>query len=1249
MFNLVQKKIVLKLAFMIVLIVTLVSTVSVIYLNKTNNDLLIKELNEDITNAVKISEIVYSQSLWNFDDTEVNRLNMALLKSKSIIAINIYNKEGLVSAHKKAILPSLEEDIIKLNKPFELPNENPQYEKITGKIKRNNEILGHFELFYTKEFIASANKEANIRVVVSFFIIAALIIGVVFFGVDRLTIRPVLTLAKLSETITKTCDYSLKIEKENRRDEIGTLFNGFINMLQQINTRDLERQELYDTLQESEKRFRSFFAKLQKAIDREDYSLRIDPDSKDDDLANSLNRMIHTLEIADIETTRQSWLKTGQTELSTIIGGEQDMERLCLKAITYIANHVKAQVGTFFVEEKKDLYKLVASYAFTDRKGFTNKFTPGEGLAGQAALEKKRVIFTQVPQSYIKISSSLGETPPSDILVLPLIYEGNVKGVIELGSVSKFTDDKLDFLDIASKTLGVAINSALFNEQLAALLERTNKQKDELSLQQKELKTTNQELEEQTESLKKSEAKLQIQQEELQASNEELEEKTGILESQKREIEKKNSILRLKQQEVEEKARQVEMATRYKSEFLANMSHELRTPLNSLLILANMLAENQENNLTQDQVESAASIHRSGQNLLHLINNILDLSKIEARKIELSLSAMEIDSLISNIRGEFLHMAKEKGLNFITRVNENVPKTITTDSHRLEQILRNLLGNALKFTEHGTISLTISRPAPGITLSRKDLDPEKALAIEIEDTGLGIPKDKIEIIFEAFKQVDGSISRRHGGTGLGLSISRELAVLLGGEIMVKSEPGRGTLFTLYIPEVLLLPDHKNSNPSEHQPKALPSPDSNYETELPKDDSSKDNFHAKEEPGHHISPHGISSGVRTMLIVEDDREFASILARFFQENGYEPILADNGETGIKYAIEHRPTAITLDIGLPGIDGWTVLNELKHNPATRHIPVHIMSAFDNTRQGLEKGAVGYLTKPISQKDLKQSLNRIEDILARNVKELLVVEDNEELQKSILKMLSTNDINAVAVGTGEEAITLLKKKRFDCMILDLGLPDISGFEFLDRINSDHTVETTPVIIYTGRELSQEESKKLELYTSTIVLKNAASMERLLDETALFMHRVESDMPELHQKMIQQLRNKGDILSGKKVLLVDDDMRNAFALNRFLKSRGMEVEIANNGKKALDILGKEEKIDIVLMDIMMPVMDGYEAMKRIRMDKKFKALPILALTAKAMDTDREECIRCGASDYLSKPVDTDKLITMLRVWLYK
>lgn len=1115
-----------------------------------------------------------------------------------------------------------------ITKPLMMASKRFAFKK-TGSFKADS----YLAVFVTQKEILS-----SVRKIVGFAVAVAGIGGGLFFLIcfflAQSISRPMGELVDVLEAYGKG-DMDVRAGLKSK-DEIGFFAEKFNAMLEQINASAI-------TLKKSESKYRRLFSNLQDAVNKKEYSFRFTPESKKDDLAISLNRMLTTLEEADVKTSSQDWLKTGQANLNSAISGERDLTDLCHKAITFIAKYVGAQVGTFFVKSsEKEEFTLVTNYAFRQRKGFLNRFKPGEGLAGQAALEKERILFTDVPRDYMKIQSSLGNAVPENILVLPLVFEKDVKGVIELGIVAAFTELEIDFIEQAGNILAVALNTAMFNEKLEELLEHTKKQSQELREQQEELKAANEELEEQTGILKESEAKLQLQQEELQASNEELEEKTEILETQKNEIESKNVSLQVKQREVEEKANQLEQATRYKSEFLANMSHELRTPLNSLLILANMLAENEEKNLNSDQVESAASIHRSGQNLLRLINDILDLSKIEAKKIELSISKISIQSLAANCKTEFLHMAKEKGIGFNIDIKEDLPQIITTDEHRLNQIIRNLVGNAIKFTEKGAVTLMIYRPDIEVIFRRKNRDPKKTIAICVADTGPGIPEDQLQLIFEAFKQVDGSISRRHGGTGLGLSISRELAFLIGGELSAESTSGKGTVFTLYIPETYTATavaaplDEKTDKKTDLPPGKNRIP----ETQIP----SKPDENQKETVPEKI----VYSHSKTMLIIEDDNEFAAILATFFQKNGYESIIASDGETGIKYVIEHQPTAIILDIGLPGVDGWAVLNELKNNPATRHIPVHIMSAFDNTRLGLEKGAVGYLTKPVDTKGLQKALNRIESVLTSDVKELLIVEDNTELRTSILKLMETNDINAVAVGTGKKALTLLKKQKFDCMILDLGLPDITGFELLDIINTDPALEKIPVIVYTGRNLNVEETQKLETYSSSIVLKNAASMERLLDETALFMHRVENDMPEKHQQMIRTLRDRESILPGKKVLLVDDDMRNAFALNKFLKSKGMDVVIANNGQKALEILKEDKKPDIILMDVMMPIMDGYETMKRIRKQKEFKDLPILALTAKAMESDREECIKCGANDYLSKPVDTSKLLTMLRVWLY-
>lgn len=1022
-------------------------------------------------------------------------------------------------------------------------------------------------------------------------------------------------------------------------DEIGFFTSEFNSMLEEVNSSG-------KALKESESRFRQLFDDLQDAVGSKNYAFRFTSQSRDDDLVSSLNQMMKTLEEASRRSEDEDWLKTGITQLSEKVSGEHDLSSMCKNVITFISGYTKAQVGTIFTKSQdenqgEDVFVLMASYAYRSRKGLANRFKAGEGLVGQAAREQKVILFSDVPEDYVRIESSLGQSTPSSIIVIPLVHEGAVQGVIELGGNFDFEGRLLTFAEQINTVVGVAINGTVANDKLKVLLEQTRKQSERLKSQQEELQKANQELEEQTETLRESEARLQLQQEELQTSNEEMEEKNQLLEEQKSVNEEKNRNLQEKQREIEEKARQLELATKYKSEFLSNMSHELRTPLNSILLLAKMLADNDEQNLSEDQIESAASIHRGGQTLLHLINDILDLSKIEAGRVELNISAVRPAIIKTDFEMEFNHLAKEKGLEFITEIADNLPDTIITDVYRLEQIIRNLLGNAFKFTERGSVSLTLTRPDSASKISRVDLDPDKAIEISVIDTGPGIPVDKRDQIFEAFRQVDGSISRRHGGTGLGLSISRELAGLLGGEIAVASEIGDGATFTLYIPQIL--------NAGEGRAETLEVPPSATKVRTPETDAvppSRAKMPVENVP-EPVAEEMDLSGKR-ILIVEDDPEFASILADFFKKNGYESIIAPTGEKGVKYAIEYQPTAIILDIGLPGIDGWTVLGELKNNADTRHIPVHIMSAYDDSQEGLKKGAVGYLIKPVSIEGLRSALGKIEHVLDNDVKELLVVEDDRDLRNNILRLMSTRDIHATTAETGRQAMELLRENTFDCMILDLGLPDISGFTLLDEIERDTSIGRLPVIIYTGRDLTMEETDKLQKYSSSIVLKNARSMDRLLDETALFMHRVEQQMPESHRKIIQDIREKDSSISGKRVLLVDDDMRNAFALSKFLKSKGVEVSIADNGQKALGLLESEPVPDIVLMDIMMPVMDGFEAMKAIRSKPEFKDLPILALTAKAMDTDREECLKCGANDYLSKPIDTKKLLSMLRIWMY-
>lgn len=1082
------------------------------------------------------------------------------------------------------------------------------------------------------EIMAKVRRILKISITISGIgVLAIIFIG--FFTIRSIT-GPIANLVDVLQQYSGG-DSTVRAELKSH-DEIGYFTEEFNTMLEHIDSSGT-------ALQDSEARYRTLFENLQLAVNNKDYGFRFPPRQDDDDLSGSLNKMLETLENADSRTKEENWLKTGLTQLSEKVSGEHQLEDLCENAITFIANYTGVQVGTLFAinRENNECYELIASYAFRKRKGLANRYKKGEGLIGQAALEKKVIHFTEIPEDYIWIESSLGMTPPHNILVIPLIYEGNVLGIIELGASFNFDQRYLDFSQQVSSVVAVAINAAIANDRLKELLEHTRKQSDTLQSQQDDLQQANTELEEQTETLKESEARLKVQQEELQASNEEMEEKNQMLEEQKRENQEKNRNLKEKQREIEDKAEQLKLATKYKSEFLSNMSHELRTPLNSMLLLAKILADNEEKNLNDDQIESANSIHRGGQTLLHLINDILDLSKIEAGRVELSISSTQPKHIATDFELEFNPLAKNRELDFKTELAKDLPKSISTDVHRLEQIIRNLLGNAFKFTESGSVVLRFARPTAQTEITRSDLSKQNSVAISVIDTGFGIPDEKLDLIFEAFKQVDGSISRRHGGTGLGLSISRELANILGGELSAQSTLNQGTTFTLIIPEIFTntaSPEHVevklvNQRKETKQPliKVAESLAESLPVELPA--LVTDNF---------------TSSDKSILIIEDDKEFSTILSNFFKKNGYTSIIASTGEIGIKYAIDYKPTAVILDIGLPGIDGWTVLSELKNNADTRHIPVHIMSAYDETSEGLKKGAVGYLTKPVSIEGLSSALGKIEHVLENKVKELLVVEDDKGLRNNILKLMATQDIHATAAGTGSEALNLLRSSNFDCMILDLGLPDISGFSLLDEIEKDFSISRIPIIIYTGRDLTREETDKLEEYSSSIVLKSALSMERLLDETALFMHRVEQEMPNSHRKMIQEIRDKDSTIKGRRVLLVDDDMRNAFALSKFLKSRGVHVTIANNGKKALELLASDTRPDIVLMDIMMPVMDGYEAMKKIRKMQEYKDLPILAITAKAMETDREECIRCGASDYLSKPIDTTKLLSMLRIWMY-
>ncbi|MFZ5590742.1 MAG: response regulator [Bacillota bacterium] len=989
--------------------------------------------------------------------------------------------------------------------------------------------------------------------------------------------------------------------------------------------------------------------KQARAIAGGDYATRVTPMSENDELGTAIQAMVADLRRVRAENQQRNWLKNGLMAISDQMRGELAPAELAQRVLTTLARHLEARAAVFYLMDERRTLQLYASYAFTRRKNLSISYALGESLVGQAALEKKSIILTSVSEDYyLKITSGLGEAVPRNIAVVPLLYNGQVKGVVELATMTGLDDVQLEFLERATENIAIALETAQARQRMKELLEKTQQQAEELQVQQEELRQMNEELEEQTRILKESQSKLQDQQEELRQINEELEERTKALEKQRLALEQKNQELEEAQRKLQEKARDLELASRYKSEFLANMSHELRTPLNSVLILSKLLSENKEENLTAKQVEYAHTIYAAGSDLLSLINDILDLSKIESGKLELRPEQINIQQLAEDMEKYFRCQAQEKKLAFTVSVHPAVPRTIYADKQRLEQIIKNLLSNAFKFTEQGQVNVRFQLVNPP---SRSGVEKQAAytmLAIAVSDTGKGIAPDKQKIIFEAFQQEDGTISRRYGGTGLGLSISRELARLMGGEIRLVSQEGKGSTFTLY------LPLSKASQVGESKPESSLPPlyPGDQHMVAPPAAAQAGAQLAASQPEPVVEQPATTDqagGERLVLIIEDDRNFAGLLADLARQKGFQTAWAESGEKGIALARQLQPAAIILDIGLPGIDGWKVLEILKGDQLTRHIPVHFISAMDHSLEAMRRGAIGYLTKPVSPEDLDQVFQKIQDIISKKVKKLLVVEDDPQQRRSILELIGNGDVVTTAVGSGKEAYQLLRENAYDCVVLDLGLQDMSGFELLEKIKSDPAISYIPVIIYTGRELSREEENILNAHAESIIVKGAKSPERLLYETTLFLHRVEANLPPEQRKALRILHNKDQVFQGKKILLADDDMRNVFALLSILEEKGMEILVARNGREALQKLAEHPDTDLVLMDIMMPEMDGYQAMREIRKQERFKYLPIIALTAKAMKGDREKSIAAGASDYLSKPVDPDKLLSLLRVWLYR
>ncbi|MYM27739.1 response regulator [Duganella sp. CY15W] len=968
-------------------------------------------------------------------------------------------------------------------------------------------------------------------------------------------------------------------------------------------------------------------AEVATAVTRGDLSRSIQVEARGEVsyLKDNINEMIRNLKDTTLKNAQQDWLKTNLARFTRLLQGQRDLQAVTKLILSELAPLVSAHHGVFYMMDSQDSdarLRMIASYGYRSSRKLPTSFLPGEGLVGQCALEKVRIWLTDVPRDYIVVSSGLGAAPPTNIVVLPILFEQQVKAVIEIASLDRFTETHLSFLDQLMESIGVVLNTIEANSRTESLLTQSQ------SLAQ-----------------------------ELQQTNQELAEKARLLSEQNIEVERKNREVEQAKLALEEKATQLALSSKYKSEFLANMSHELRTPLNSLLILAQQLGDNPDGNLSPKQVEFAKTIHGSGSDLLTLINDILDLSKIESGTVTLDVSEYRFQNLRNYVDRTFRHMAEAKHLGFYVELKDNLPTAMMTDTTRLQQVLKNLLSNAFKFTTHGQVSLVISLVNSGFTSDHPNLlHADAVLAFGVSDTGVGIASDKLQLIFEAFQQADGSTARKYGGTGLGLSISRELARLLGGEIRVESVVGSGSTFTLFLPynragfvnyDIGRQPQVRMPLPAPQVVYTPPQaghvlPEHDALSNLNELDADLDEYSGSDDRGL------VAPGDPSVLIIEDDERFSQIVLGFAREQNFKGIVTMQGDSALSLARDYLPSAILLDLDLPDIDGFTVLDRLKRDPSTRHIPVHVMSSLRERERALRLGAISYLNKPVSKEALQEEFSRIQKFLLGGKRSLLVVDDEPAQRESIVALIGDADIHIVAVDNGQAALDALREQRFDCMVLDLTLPDISGFDLLDIIGKDESLRDLPIVINTAKDLNRKEVAKLKRYAKTIVIKDARSPERLLDETALFLHRSQASLPEAQRRMLEEIHAAEGGLAGRKVLIVDDDLRNIFALSSLLERQQMQVLFAENGRDGIEVLERDPTIEIVLMDIMMPEMDGYDTMRAIRRIPKFKSLPIITLTAKAMKGDRDKCIAAGASDYITKPVDVAQLLSLMRVWLH-
>lgn len=1091
---------------------------------------------------------------------------------------------------------------------FEAMNATVVFDEFTTSIDDLRTVENDLLRMISEEVQASiSQKQQYLSVLIGTVILLLLLMTVLAFYIINLISSSLSTLKLAADRIKiGATDVVIDI---NSRDEVGMVAESF-------------RGVLYKNVS---------LTKVAQAIGEGRYDVDVEVQSNEDVLSYAIKDMKDNLQRFTTENANRSWVLAGVSELNNLIAGESALEQVSEKVIAFMCNYTGSEAGILYLHNDGHTLRPAASYGVQHNTSQLEVFEVGVGIVGQAVSERKTKLLQDVADTHLKLKTGLSESDPANIIILPLQFTENVVGAIELGSRKQYTDLQRQFFQAATERVSVMVHTLKAHIQTQELLYETQNQAEELETQQEELRQLNAEL-------KASEEELRVNQEELQEKNSELEEKAQLLEEQYEALRGKNKALEDARQAIELKINQVETVSKYKSDFLANMSHELRTPLNSILILSRLLADNNENTLSTKQIDHAQIIHRSGNDLLKLINEILDLSKIESGMIRLEVEEINVSDI--QLEPVFSEMAKKKNIHFSQHIAPGTFDTFTSDRFRLEQILKNFIGNAIKFTdEGGEVELSIYPAHNHLKLTSESLkEHANVIAFTVKDNGIGIPKEKQDVVFEAFQQADSSTTRKYGGTGLGLTICKELATLLGGELQLESEPGVGSSFTLYLPRT----PHPQAQPAPQQPKYEPAALAQTTAVAPEEPKADTAMHLLQS----LNPNN-KKDIR-ILIIEDDKGFSDILTDFATAKNFKVFKAYTGADGLRLAKTEQPDAILLDINLPDTTGWDVLREIREDKDLRHVNVHVMSAYDSEVTGEFLEHEEYLPKPVTLEMLNKAFTSIAGSTEKAIENILIVEDNEVENKAVAELLLVHGMRSTSAYTAEEAERVLAKQKVDCIILDLNLPGTNGYDFMKSIKAKVGLADIPIIIYSGKDLSEEEENRLKEFANTIIIKNEYSYLRLLDEVQLFLHKVNQKLP-LGNDFKMKLHVPEEILKSRKVLVVDDDVRNVYSLSSLLELHGMQVVVAYDGKEALEKLDEETGVDMVLMDIMMPEMDGIEAIKAIRRNVQFKRLPIIALTAKAMKEDKEKCIKAGASDYIPKPIDTDKLLTLMRVWLYE